>query len=550
MGANYEALPQLLCPTQPRTSRRAGKLALSLTTFLFAACSLHYFYISTFSSLLSVQETSNPFSWDNIQPSKHLEWHACYTSFDCARLDVPLDWLTPSDDHRVVLAIIRLPASNLTSYRGPVFFNPGGPGGSGVFAMRNRGHLLQKIVGTNHDLITFDPRGVGATTPGLRCWESETAERIWGLMGPGVVDSHPGVVYDAYARQTAYSRACAANTGANVTEEEFSDSILHYISTASVARDMLEILTQLGEERLKYWGFSYGTYLGGVFAAMYPEKVERMVNDGNVNYFEWSHNAHHSFSIDADKVMDTFYTTCHAAGPEECAMYDTSPAMIEARVDVLLNHLKTHPIISPKSVHVAGLPEIVTYAHIRRLIATSLYIPVYTFPHLARTLSALEKGDASVYLSAFTSATPLSCSCSSDCPSLPSPPIDSTDAEGNLDVSPAVICADGGAMNDSIAYMEKRTAFLLKQSKAAGAVHAMSWMDCVGWRARAKWRFEWPLSVKTAHPVLFIGNMADNITPKRSAVRNSRVFEGSRLLVSNSTGVSIESLVGLKEWKG
>jgi pimeloyl-ACP methyl ester carboxylesterase len=182
--------------------------------------------------------------------------------------------LNPSSDNRVAIAVIRLRASDLEDYRGPVFTNPGGPGGSGIESMRDHGKTTQTIIGKNHDLISFDPRGIGASTPSIRCFSSAQNAQLWSLQDVGTVDSHPGVLYDYYARSKAISEACVTTLG------DGNSSALRFVGTASVARDMLEIMHLTGTKKLKYWGFSYGTVLGGMFAALYPDKVERMVNDG------------------------------------------------------------------------------------------------------------------------------------------------------------------------------------------------------------------------------------------------------------------------------
>jgi hypothetical protein len=220
-------------------------------------------------------QDDNP--WIGIQPSRSLDWRPCYGgSFDCARLDVPLDWQDPSDDERVVLAVMRLPAAtkNQSDYRGPVIFNPGGPGGSGIWSLRDHGKYLQAIVGDNHDIVSFDPRGIGASVPRIQCWPSQQDKLFWELQDVGVIDAHPGVLYDSYTRAKAFSQACEAQLG--------DQGILRHSSTSYHARDMLEILEKMGQKKLKYWGFSYGTVLGGTFAAMYPDRVERLVSDGEM----------------------------------------------------------------------------------------------------------------------------------------------------------------------------------------------------------------------------------------------------------------------------
>lgn len=242
-------------------------------------------YTNTVYSLDKVRkkEDGDDFNWADITPSPPpIQWQPCYNSeFDCARLDLPMDWQQAeatndsASGRRVILAIIRLRAavSSISShYRGPIIFNPGGPGGSGIWSLRDHGRDLQTIVGTNHDIVSWDPRGIGASTPRIDCWASAQDRVYWDLQDPGVVDAHEGTVYDAYARAAVYSQVCERNLEESGT--------LEHSSTPYHARDLLAILEAMGEEKLKYWGFSYGTVLGGTFAAMYPDRIERMVNDG------------------------------------------------------------------------------------------------------------------------------------------------------------------------------------------------------------------------------------------------------------------------------
>jgi len=209
-------------------------------------------------------------SWEALKPSEQLIWSKCYHDLECSRLSVPLDWLNPSDGRKVVLAVVRRSATDHTNYLGPVFVNPGGPGGSGVEWVIEGGKTLQAAAGKNHDIISWDPRGVGATTPSAHCWSDPQEAQIWEMGKLGLVDSHPDMLYDIFARISSLNTQCEKNMG----------ELTKYAGTTSVARDMLAISEALGLDQVRFWGQSYGTVLGGTFAAMFPEKVERMVLDG------------------------------------------------------------------------------------------------------------------------------------------------------------------------------------------------------------------------------------------------------------------------------
>ncbi|RYP16635.1 hypothetical protein DL765_005026 [Monosporascus sp. GIB2] len=110
--------------------------------------------------------------------------------------------------------------------------------------MQDRGALLQAIIGKNHDPIAFDLRGIGASVPRVDCWDPPEKQRLWALQDVSVVNAHPGTVNDAFARATEFPQMCERHMNAS--------GLLPHLSTASHARDMLEILQQMGEDKLKY----------------------------------------------------------------------------------------------------------------------------------------------------------------------------------------------------------------------------------------------------------------------------------------------------------
>ncbi|KAF6836449.1 alpha beta hydrolase fold family [Colletotrichum plurivorum] len=479
------------------------------------------------------QEPSTGWSWSSIKPSRTLEWHSCFEDgeYDCARLDLPMDWLEPSDDRRVVLAVTRIRATEKSDYKGPVIFNPGGPGGSGVWSLKHHGKYLQEIIGVNHDLISFDPRGIGASVPRIECWSSPQQRQVWDLQAPGLLDAHEGAMAEMLVRGNAYSQACEKAMSAS--------GILHHIGTVSAARDMLEVLHLLGYDKLKYWGFSYGTVLGGVFASMWPDKVERLVSDGNVDYREWFNSQHVNFLHDTDRVLFGFYEFCKGAGPERCAFHETTSQAIEARLKRLLAELKREPVLIPANDEDGpDVPTLVTYSKVKILLSSTLYQPQYQFENFARTLAALEKGDGRPYYEHYNPEKPAPAPLCSPRPVSPFEPFPVI-LEGTDDAFPVIMCADHLPIyNLTLEEAKKQSEELIKLSPATGSLNVPYSLTCTQRETRPKWRFDGPFEGETAHPILFIANKFDNITPLVSARNNSAGFPGSTILVQNSYGVS------------
>ncbi|MBT2480665.1 alpha/beta hydrolase [Streptomyces sp. ISL-94] len=195
-------------------------------------------------------------------------WHRCSpdqpASYECATLKVPLDYRRP-EGRTIDLAISRIKSENPAKRHGAMLLNPGGPGGSGLDLPLMMNELMPKDVREQYDLIGFDPRGVGASTP-ITCGLTDSEQNIDRPYRP---ESFPSDV--AWARSVADK--CREKAG----------SVLPYITTRNTARDMDTIRTALGERKLSYLGYSYGTYLGAVYSQMFPERTDRFVLDSGVD---------------------------------------------------------------------------------------------------------------------------------------------------------------------------------------------------------------------------------------------------------------------------
>ncbi|MEU5362010.1 alpha/beta hydrolase [Streptomyces sp. NPDC005925] len=198
-----------------------------------------------------------------------LAWKTCGTgghpALQCASLKVPLDHADPRG-RQITLALSRIPHTAKT-YQGPLLVNPGGPGGSGRTLAGFVASALPGAVAAQYDVIGFDPRGVGASTPALDC-------------RPGHFDAvRPDSVPSARAPKANITRAKAF---AAACGEKYAD-LLPHIDTVSAVRDMDAIRAALGARRINYFGYSYGTYLGAVYGRLFPERVRRMVLDSVVD---------------------------------------------------------------------------------------------------------------------------------------------------------------------------------------------------------------------------------------------------------------------------
>ncbi|KAK0436830.1 Alpha/Beta hydrolase protein, partial [Desarmillaria tabescens] len=269
-----------------------------------------------------------------IEPTGDLSWTDCYTGFQCTRFQVPIDY-SNEDRDKAALAVIKYSAVSETDYRGTVLMNPGGPGASGVAIMVSLGSLLASIIGNQYDIVSFDPRGVGNSTPRAEFFLSKEERSLW-LANPDHWVAIPSADQIPHLWASAMVLAELA--------KERDNGILNYVSTDNIARDMLRISEAAGQEKLQYWGFSYGTVLGATFATMFPDKVERIVLDGVLDMDGWYSNDWRNELVDTDKVMQSFFDGCAAAGPDACAFYAPTAEEISNNLDSIYESLVTQPV--------------------------------------------------------------------------------------------------------------------------------------------------------------------------------------------------------------
>lgn len=202
-----------------------------------------------------------------------VQWSECTSGqlaaagAECGFVSVPLDYGNPNGE-MIRLAVSRkVHTSPDAESQGPMLVNPGGPGGAGLlYALF--GGFVPDGVGDTYDWIGFDPRGVGTSEPSLSC-----VADFDGYNRPYYVPVNHSIEQAWLTRSKDYADACEANAG----------PLLDHMTTVDAALDMESIRKALGVDQLNYYGFSYGTYLGQVYATMFPDRLRRVVFDGNVD---------------------------------------------------------------------------------------------------------------------------------------------------------------------------------------------------------------------------------------------------------------------------
>jgi pimeloyl-ACP methyl ester carboxylesterase len=443
-------------------------------------------------------------------PSK-VSWSKCYGGpFQCGTVQVPLDY-DHSNGATISISLIRLPASDPAHRIGSLFVNPGGPGGSGVDFVHFVGtSLFTSSVRERFDLVGFDPRGVQRST-GLRCFGNP---KQW---APLFVDFAWPTNDDQLAAWENADHSLAAAC------DQRGGSIVSHMSTANVARDMDRLRAAVGDDKLNYYGVSYGTYLGVTYANLFPQRVGSVVVDGNLDPIAWATGSGDGATVPfstrlhsdlgAQATLDEFFRLCDAGA---CAFGPNSAA----RYAALIAELKAHPLT-------ITLPDGSTQV----LDWTNL---------VGATLGALYDSSGWEDFAGFL-------------------------ADVESQASPARLGAEYERLRLQPAYMPKRgdhgypnfvepfgavscedshnpssyDAWVAAADGSSGYFGPLwTWISsiCAVWPFHDADRYAGPFDHHTADPVLVIGNQFDPATRYAGSVKVASLLSGSRLLTLHGWG--------------
>ena len=209
-----------------------------------------------------------------------ITWEDCSnetTTFQCGTVTVPLDYEHP-DGKTISIAVKKLPALDGDAEHGSLFFNPGGPGGSGVTMVAALASASVENLRGSYDIIGFDPRGVGQSTP-ITCWSEDEINQYLANPSDGAGPTNPlkGVMYKNVAAQDKIDRG--ASNAARCAKHSEVPELLDHVGTRDVARDLDVLRATNGNAKLNYLGVSYGTYIGALYADLFPGRVGRTVLD-------------------------------------------------------------------------------------------------------------------------------------------------------------------------------------------------------------------------------------------------------------------------------
>ncbi|MEV6928604.1 alpha/beta hydrolase [Dactylosporangium sp. NPDC051485] len=248
------------------------------------------------------------------------------TKFDCATVKVPQDWAHPKDSGTFDIAMVRGRSTSQRDRVGSLFINPGGPGGSGWDYGVYRSVYLPAEILRRFDIIGFDPRGIGRSSP-VKCFSDADLDQNFGLDPDPATDA-------GYQQTVALTRKLAQSCG-----EKYGDK-LRLFSTEQAARDMDALRAAVGERQLTYLGYSYGTLLGAVYAQLFPKNVRALVLDGAVDPTLSAQASAEKQAAGFELAFSNFSKWCAANAPSCPIAPDARAVVMKAIADARVSPVK------------------------------------------------------------------------------------------------------------------------------------------------------------------------------------------------------------------
>lgn len=413
--------------------------------------------------------------------------------FDCGRTDVPISYDEPKGA-TLPLFLVRVVMAGQTGRIGSLVVNPGGPGASGADAAIGLALTLPTDVMNKFDIVGFDPRGVGLSTP-VRCISDDMKERLVASEPRPMTDAQ---LTDDFALTKQVADGCA---------KQYGDA-LGTFNTVATAHDMEQLRRSLGDEKLTYLGYSYGTTLGSTYAELFPDRVRAFVLDGAVDPDSDEKARAEASAQGLEKGFDAFASNC--TGLIAGCPVGTTPRQF---VTDLLAQAAQTPIPSSQQ----GETRKATPGVIMTAVQAALY-DTASWPQLAQGLAAAQKGDSKGLFSLADGY---------------SGRLKDGKYSNLFDANLAINCAD---TDKKYTETEIRTlaADWGKKYPLFGAGSAAGLETCSVWKAHRT-----PLPKRDAPgsaPIVVVGNTGDPVTPLTGAQDLAKAIDNGHLLIWQGDG--------------
>jgi len=420
-----------------------------------------------------------------------IDWEACGQN-ECGTLSVPLDYAKP-DGATIELSLVRYKARDPERRIGVLLANPGGPGASANDFMRIWRSIVSSELRDRFDFVSFDPRGVGDSSP-VVCHDN--------LQDLVAADPDPDTEaewQEAKAESKEFADNCAKKYGA----------VLPHLGTKNVARDMDAIRVALGEEKLNYVGYSYGTSLGAVYADMFPGRIRAMVLDGGTNLSLDFAEVNLTQMIGFERAFQAYLDNCKE---KSCALAKNGDP--RTAVEAIIARAELKPIPSKDADRPAGPGEV-------QLGIISAMYSTFSWNSLTQALVAAQGGDGSGLVDLTDEY--LQRDGSGDYPNL-------------IEANAAVNYVDQVCPKDPDAYRNLGDEFA-KQAPTFGRSAATAGLTCAYWQA-APDAVRAP-EAKGAPPILVIATTNDPATPYEWGKALSEQLDSGVLVTHRGEGHTI-----------
>ncbi|MDH6134121.1 pimeloyl-ACP methyl ester carboxylesterase [Kitasatospora sp. MAA4] len=447
-------------------------------------------------------------------------WTPC-GELQCATLTVPMDYAHPENGQTFTLPLAKKAAADPAQRIGSLAFNPGGPGESGVGQLKD-GALssFSERTRARFDIVGFDPRGVAGSKPAIDCGSTDSPDTT-DQVQPASDDTSTSVYPTTDAERSAALADAARQVAACKTH---SGAILEHVGTLDAARDMDVLRAALGDDKLSYLGWSYGTYLGTVYGELFPHRVRALVLDGAMDpSLTWSEQTLQQGKA-FQKAVDDYAQQCATVVHDACPA--TTPDGIRKVITDLSARTSKHPL------RIKGTTQRLDENLLLTAITMSMYSPESQWQDLSEALRAAHNGDGTK-LAELASPGISTQDGNTDAGSDPSTPADEQAPNNSSAAITAVNCLDQPHPRDPQPYWD----LLQRANQEAGAIGTTTVLAELTCK-------EWPAGQQQPHrvhaeglpPVLVVGTTGDPATLYPWAQSLAAQLPGGMLLTYKGLG--------------